>query len=175
MTLRYHLRLGLLVAMIVWLTPAPAPAYAAALVVNTTDDINDGACNAAHCSLREAINAANTNPGPDEISFDIPGPAPHLIVLGTTLPPLTNDGTTIDGTTEPGYAGQPVVAIRPCGQAVLVGCAASALGLPIQSSNNVIRGLSWFGFGFYNSSGPWQVDASIPCAIAVANGTGNRI
>lgn len=166
--------LGCLVLVLALSLPA-VRAEAASYVVNTTDDVNDGACDAVHCSLREAINAANANPGPDEISFDIPGPAPHLIVLRTTLPPLTDDGTTIDGTTEPGYAGHPVVAIRPCGQAVLVGCAASALGLPIQSSNNVIRGLSWFGFGIYNPSGPWQPDAGSPRAIDITGGAANRI
>lgn len=148
---------------------------AASFVVNTTDDLDDGVCSATHCSLHEAINAANANPGPDVISFDIPGPGPHLIVLGTTLPALIDDATTIDGTTEPGYSGQPVVGVRACGAAMLVGCPASALGLPIQSSDNVVRGLSWFGFGVYNPSGSWQVDAGASCAIDVSAGSGNRI
>ncbi len=150
-------------------------AKAASFVVNTTNDMDDGVCSATHCSLREAINAANANPGPDEISFDIPGPGPHLIVLGTTLPALTDNATTIDGTTEPGYSGQPVVGVRACGAAVMVGCPASVLGLPIQSSDNMVRGLSWFGFGVYNPLGPWQVDAGASCAIDVSAGSGNRI
>jgi len=41
------------------------------LVVTTTDDVNDGACTAAHCSLREAILAANTGVA-GRILFDIP-------------------------------------------------------------------------------------------------------
>jgi CSLREA domain-containing protein len=151
------------------------PAKAASFVVNTTDDMDDGVCSATHCSLREAINAANANPGPDEISFDIPGDAPHLIVLGTTLPALTDDATMIDGTTEPGYSGQPVVGVRACGVAVLLSCPAYALGLPIQSSDNVVRGLSWFGFGVYTSSGPWLPDTNASSAIDISAGSGNRI
>jgi CSLREA domain-containing protein len=40
--------------------------------VNTTNDVNDGACNASHCSLREAINAANASSGSVSIIFAIP-------------------------------------------------------------------------------------------------------
>lgn len=36
-------------------------------LVTVTDDVNDGACNYAHCSLREAIIAANATPGADVI------------------------------------------------------------------------------------------------------------
>ena len=54
-------------------------------VVNARDDLDDGRCDAAHCSLREAIHAANElrgveggaggpeDPGPDRIEFAIPG------------------------------------------------------------------------------------------------------
>src|SRR5438309_2935331 len=45
-------------------------ALAATFTVNTADDHNDGVCNAADCTLREAINAANAC---DTISFNIPG------------------------------------------------------------------------------------------------------
>ncbi len=40
--------------------------------VNSTNDLDDGMCNAAHCSLREAINLANSLSGRDTISFNIP-------------------------------------------------------------------------------------------------------
>ncbi len=56
-------------------------------IVNTTDDRDDGTCGVAHCSLREAIMAANSNPAPQNvITFSIPGPAPHVIVPQTPLP-----------------------------------------------------------------------------------------
>ncbi len=47
------------------------------LVVNTTNDLDDGVCDASHCSLREAINAANTSPNPAFINFDIPATDPR--------------------------------------------------------------------------------------------------
>src|SRR5438105_8140713 len=44
-------------------------------IVNTTDDHDDGVCNAADCTLREAINAANalvnSNTSPRNINFSI--------------------------------------------------------------------------------------------------------
>lgn len=41
------------------------------LVVSATDDENDGSCDASHCSLREAIEAANAGASA-ELLFDIP-------------------------------------------------------------------------------------------------------
>ncbi len=72
------------------------------LVVNSADDANDGVCNAMHCSLREAIIAANQNPGPDTIAFNVPGPIPVTIAPLGPLPALTGAGTVIDATTMPG-------------------------------------------------------------------------
>src|SRR5688572_30138141 len=50
-----------------------ATAAPVTFIVNTTDDTDDSACNVAHCSLREAIKAANANSGLDTINFNIPG------------------------------------------------------------------------------------------------------
>ena len=41
------------------LTIGVSSAQAATFTVNTTNVVDDGACNASHCSLREAFNAAN--------------------------------------------------------------------------------------------------------------------
>ena len=56
------LGLALLVAALslMALTIGVSRAEAATFTVNTTSDVDDGACNSSHCSLREAINAANT-------------------------------------------------------------------------------------------------------------------
>jgi CSLREA domain-containing protein len=73
--------------------------------VNTTADHDDGTCNAADCTLREAINAANANSGADTINFAIPASDPGCsggvctITLGSILPNI-NDDVTIDGTTQ---------------------------------------------------------------------------
>ena len=69
--------------------------------VNVTTDTDDGACDASHCSLREAINAANANAGKDTIKFNIPGPGPHTIRPTSALPAIT-DTVVIDGYTQPG-------------------------------------------------------------------------
>jgi Leucine-rich repeat (LRR) protein len=61
--------------------------------VTTTADSGTG-------SLREAINCANTNPGPDKIRFEIPGSGPHVIAIQTGLPTITDNETVIDGSTQ---------------------------------------------------------------------------
>jgi len=63
------------------LFPSTAKAGGGAWIVNTVDDTDDGICDSAHCSLREAINHVNTLAGNQLIWFDIPGPAPHIIQL----------------------------------------------------------------------------------------------
>ena len=69
-------------------------ANAATFVVNTTDDTSDGACDAAHCSLREAITAANAAPGQDVIEFSgIVSPyatSPVTIALTAVLPTISD-------------------------------------------------------------------------------------
>ncbi|MCS6828149.1 MAG: CSLREA domain-containing protein [Caldilinea sp.] len=49
------------------------PARAESFVVNTLNDVLDGNCNAAHCSLREAIRAANATAADDIITFSVSG------------------------------------------------------------------------------------------------------
>ncbi len=64
----------------------------AADVVNPLDGV---------LTLREAITAANANPSPDVIRFNIPGPGPHTIQPTTALPTIT-DTVVIDGYSQPG-------------------------------------------------------------------------
>jgi trimeric autotransporter adhesin len=66
-------------------------------IVNNTDDPGDGICDSV-CTLREAIDAANANPGADAITFDIVGAGVHTL---TPLPDIT-EAVTIDGYTQPG-------------------------------------------------------------------------
>ena len=65
---------------------------AAGYVVNSLDDANDGICDLNHCSLREAITAANLNAGADTITFSVSG----TITLTSSLPPIS-DTLAIDG------------------------------------------------------------------------------
>ncbi len=60
---------GLILALVVAMTIGVAPeASAAPFVVTKTADTADGTCD-ADCSLREAVIAANTAPGPDSIAL----------------------------------------------------------------------------------------------------------
>ena len=115
------------------------------IVVNTIDDLDDGVANASHTSLREAINLANQRPGLDTIHFDIPGPGPHTIQPTSSLPVVT-DLVIIDGTTEPDYAGQPVIEL----DGSLAG--PDANGLYLTAGDSRIRGLVINRFGSIESS-----------------------
>ena len=70
---------------------------ASTFTVNTVVDPGDGTCDTG-CTLREAIAAANANPGADDIVFNIPGTGVHTITLIADLPliigPVTIDGYT---------------------------------------------------------------------------------
>lgn len=117
------------------------PQPKAPLVVNTTDDVADAAgCSAAHCSLREAIVAANAADDADRIEFSIAGTAPHVISLTSELPAVSFQ-VAIDAESEPDYVATPVV--------VLDGSAAgpSADGLELNGASSAVQGLAVSGFG----------------------------
>jgi CSLREA domain-containing protein len=69
--------------------------------VNSTADPGDGVCDATECTLREAIHAANFNPGKDTIAFSIPGDGPHTIRPTLPLWDII-DSVIIDGYTQSG-------------------------------------------------------------------------
>jgi CSLREA domain-containing protein len=142
---RALLRLGIVLIVAIALLATTAPASAGTFVVDTTDDLDDGRCDARHCSLREAIDDARVSTGSDEIQFDIPGSGPHVIILDRSLPAMTGV-LTINGTSEPDYAGVPVI--------VLDGSRLGGeVGLSLSCEACVVRGLSLIGFsGRYYSA-----------------------
>jgi PEP-CTERM motif len=71
------------------------------VVVSTTASSGTG-------SLASAIEMANADSGPDVIDFNLLGPV--TITLFSPLPEIT-DTLTIDGSSEPGYAGTPLITI----------------------------------------------------------------
>ena len=85
-------------------------------------------------SLRQAIIGANANVGNDTINFDIPGPGPHTINLDSPLPSIT-ESVTINGASEPDFAGTPIVELNG------INAGALANGLTINTSSCVVRGL----------------------------------
>jgi CSLREA domain-containing protein len=126
--------------------------------VNTTADTDDGKCTTSHCTLREAINTANAHSNSvvlDEIHFDIPPGSLQTIQLTSALPVIT-DPVIVDGTTQPGFAGSPIIELN--GGAVV---GAGINGLEINTGNSVVRGLL-----IRNFSGD---------GIRIVSGTGNTI
>ena len=78
-------------------------------IVNTADDHAPDGCTAGDCTLREAILAANANAGADTVNFAI-GSGGQTIALNSALPLITGT-VTLDATTQPGYAGAPLIEI----------------------------------------------------------------
>ncbi len=119
-------------------------ASSSTLVVNSANDVNDGTCNASHCSLREAINASNATVGTTEtITFNIPGAGVRTIAPTSVLPNIS-DAVTIDGYTQPGAS---VNTLATGENAVLLieldGTSAGANmdGLRLVASGSTVRGL----------------------------------
>ena len=108
-------------------------ALGAAFTVNSSDDANDGVCNIAHCSLREAIIAANATEGADVIGFSILS-GPQTISPLAGYPALTG-ATTIDGTTQPGYESTPLIELDGSAAGI------ETNGLVLGAAGGVIRGL----------------------------------
>jgi hypothetical protein len=109
-------------------------------VGDAPDAVLDGTCDIAvgppiDCTLRAAIEEANNTPAIDTIEFSIPGMAPHTITLTSALPDITAP-VVIDGTTEPTFAGVPIIAINAAG-----GGGARALDLDPGSDGSTIRSL----------------------------------
>lgn len=133
------------------------PAASLSLVVDTTSDVADGNTGSislllankgadGFISLREAITAANNtaNGGsPDEIHFNIAGAGPHTIVVGVGGLPSVSDAVVIDGTTEPDFAGTPIIELDGSS----AGATIDGIQLAIGSDGSAIRGLVINRFG----------------------------
>ncbi len=103
----------------------PVPALAATLAVTNTADSGAG-------SLRQAILDSNGSVGTlDTIAFAI-GSGVQTITPLSALPTIT-DPVVIDGTTQPGFAGIPLVELD--------GSTAAGTGLMITAGSSTVRGL----------------------------------
>ncbi|MBK6728983.1 MAG: hypothetical protein IPG63_17500 [Xanthomonadales bacterium] len=125
MTARRHLLALLLAAL---------PTLAAAATYTVTS-ANDSGTN----TLRWAIQQANANAGADSIVFNIGGGGGRNIALATALPALTGPAS-IDATTQPGYAGSPLIQLDG------LNAGAGAIGLQLSTSGSSIRGFSVMRF-----------------------------
>ena len=102
-------------------------APASVFVVTSAGDSGAG-------SLRQAILDANAQPGADTMVFNIPGSGLHTITPSTALPTIS-DPVTIDGSTQPGFTGSPIIELNGS-QA-----GANVDGLRITAGSSVVSGL----------------------------------
>jgi photosystem II stability/assembly factor-like uncharacterized protein len=91
-------------------------------------------------SLRDAITNANATVGTDTIVFNIPGPGVKVINVLNALPEII-DPVVIDATTQPGYAGTPLVELD--GTAI----GSNGIGLLLKAGGTTVRGLAIGRFG----------------------------
>ena len=134
-------------------TPPPG-----STVVTNTNDSGPG-------SLRQAILNANANQGVDTISFQVP--TPRTIRPLTALPEIT-DPVVIDGTTQPGFAGSPLIELN--GQFTPRGTP----GLKITAGSSRVRGLVINSFGLADCNAGLDVDLDVGSGIILAS-AGNNI
>ena len=118
----------------------------ATFVVNSTadvddGDVSDGRCDTGTawdgftdvCTLRAAITQANWLVGHDTIAFAI-GTGVQTIAPGSVLPEIS-ESLTIDGTTQPGFDGTPIIRLD--------GSSGGSVGLQAVHARGVtVRGLS---------------------------------
>jgi hypothetical protein len=142
------------------------------LVLNTytvtnTNDSGSG-------SLRQAILDANGHAGLDTIAFNIGGGGVQTIQPTSALPSIT-DPVIIDGTTQPGFAGTPIIALSG-GDA-----GTGASGLMISGGDSTVRGLVVNGFSeaavLFETNGENVVEGNylgtdVAGTMAVANNYG---
>lgn len=131
-------------------TPSPGSTF---VVNSNADRLDGGTCDSSDplhptndCTLREAINAANSHPGKDDIYFNIEGPGTHSI---KPLSPIQiTEPIVLDATTQPGFSGKPIIeidgsnlnrAIRPS--------ATNDDGIELIAGDSLIRGLVINRFG----------------------------
>jgi hypothetical protein len=117
------------------------PAVPLTNVVTTTADVGPG-------SLRAAIYYATDHPG-TTVRFNILNTDPgysngvYTIHLTGHLPPLVANGMVIDGSTQPGFAGNPIVMIDA---SQIIPETFTSDTFLVYSSSNQIKNLSFSGF-----------------------------
>ena len=109
--------------------------------VNSTADPGDGTCNVTECTLREAIQVANSQTGSDIIAFNIPGTDSGCntitctITLASDLPTIndTTGGTTINAFTQ--------ADTNPNGPEIVINGSSTYRCFNLRSAYNTIKGL----------------------------------
>jgi hypothetical protein len=122
-------------------------------LVTNVNDAGDG-------SLRQAIIDANATPGTNEIDFAISEGGVQTIRPATALPTVTHS-VIIDGTTQPGYAGSPLIDLD--GADITPGAA----GLAVRTDGSTIKGLAITDFVIND---PDEIDTVTPGLLLADSG-----
>jgi len=110
--------------------------FLSAATFEVTQTANGGAG-----SLRHAIYEANASGGSSVINFDI-GAAGQVENISLTSPlPVITESVTIDGTTEPGFAGSPLIQLSGPEAGL------NTIGLEIAAASVTVKSLVVGGFG----------------------------
>ncbi len=104
------------------------------IVTTASDSAN------ASLTLRRAIELADSTTGIDTIKFNILPAGVHCIKLCSLLPKITHP-VFIDGTSEPGYSGTPLIEIDGSALGKSAGN-----GLLLECGSSIIKGLVIYGF-----------------------------
>lgn len=108
-----------------WSSQAPSQTY-------TVTNLADSGAG----SLRQAILDANANPGLDTIAFNLAGGGTQFVTLNAVA--NVTDPVIIDGTTQPGFAGVPLITVKPIGT--------GAQALNITAGGSTIKGLAFYAY-----------------------------
>lgn len=194
-----HLLSSILCLLLFSQSLVACPGNTSPILVTTTEDEGPG-------SLRSAIDCANSRLGPDTILFNIPGSGNHIIYVGSitgeALPALSDPGTLIDGSSQPGYTGigtpRPLIELdgsrhpwtTPINALWVLGdaCAIYALaihdfpddGIDVSGASNVQIGAPGRGNVIYNNGSDQDVFPNVPntgpwegCGIVLQRGANN--
>jgi hypothetical protein len=148
---------------------AGAGGAGAAGVVFVVRNTNDS----GQFSLRAQIDAANANPGADQIVFNVPGSGVRTISVTSGPLPVITDPVRIDGRTQPAFVDAPLIRIDNGTGST------AAVGLEISAGSTKVLGLDITGFGVgvqLESGGSNTVAGNIigldPSGVADANTVG---
>jgi hypothetical protein len=122
-------RISILPIAILWSAIATIALPDTFTVTNTSDGGSG--------SLRQAINDANGHAGLDTISFNIPGSGVHTITPAFPQLPSITSPVVIDGSTQPGFAGLPLIEIS----GATIGNNGNGLVIDTGGSGSTIRSL----------------------------------
>lgn len=133
----YLLRHGMraFLAVILLVIPVGPLVAATYTVTNTSGNENQQG------SLPWALFQAYWSSGNDRIVFNIPGSGPHVITstspYALAVGDVSSGNMVIDGTTQPGYSGRPLIVLNGNGRSAVMN---------VVGSNNVIRGLAVYNY-----------------------------